>query len=302
MTTTIRLVRSDGAELVLGDGPDGRTTHWRLPVPDVEGMARLDASVSTSPNVLRDGSSVVSKRVEQAERTVRARYLGDDSQGARARAISFFDPRHSFAMHVTSMGRTVWCAGELDAFDCPFCHANMAPELTFTLLCPDPYWRDEDRNERPFGDAEGRMGWPYVSHMARDPGRPFDHPAGFVPGLLVYDGLNTVYNHGDVPTCYRVEIRAKGPVEEPCISKDGRFVRLCTTLAKGDVAVIDFEASPPEVTVNGEQAIHLASRDSSFTGMRMQVGPNRFAFSCADEAHRGLAEVRVLFDRKYLGV
>ena len=56
------------------------------------------------------------------------------------------------------------------------------------------------------------------------------------------------------------------------------------------------------VTVNGENAIQLADRSSSFTKMAMSVGKNEFRFSCDNPENRSLAKVTVEHYKKYLGV
>lgn len=297
MDVRIELRRSDGASLAMGDGTD-----WHLPVPDIEGMARLNLTLSTSPRVLADGSALVSKRVDEADRTVRAEYGGRDNAAARAQAVAFFNPKHSFEMHVEAMGRRRWCAGELEAFECPFQHERMATEFTFTLLCPDPFWRSEDRNEHPFGDASPMFGFPYVSHARETLPGDVRRPVGSLASKSVYDGVNTVWNSGDVAAPYLVRIDALGEIVNPCISKGGKRVCVQATLTAAQTLLIDFEGRMASVTVDGRNVIHRCTRDSSFTGMRMGTGPNPFAFSCDNPANRSLARVSVLFNKRYLGV
>lgn len=294
---TLRMVRSDGAELVLGDG-----SEWVLSMNDMGDWIPMDIRVDTSANVLTDGSTLVSKRVGEKDRTCRAVYWGTDRQSARANAIAFFNPKHSFEAHLTYFGRTRWCEGELIAFDCPISDERTPTQVTFTMLCTDPYLRSESHNEAAFGDAHPMFGWPFVSHtrMALPDGTK--HPVGFLFGKLIYDGENTVWNNGDVPTLYTVRIEAEADLVNPTITKDGRFVKMLDTLHAGDVVEIDFESTPPKMTKNGINAITLASRDSSFSDMQMQVGANVFAFSCDNAENRSLAKVQVLFYRKYLGV
>ncbi|RFT84675.1 phage distal tail protein [Adlercreutzia equolifaciens] len=296
---TMRVVRSDGAQMVF----DGASSGWGIEQGDSSEWATLDQTVKTSPNIIRDGVARVSKRLDDKDRTVTAYYFGSEPEAkVRARAISFFNPKYEFRVYKTYLGVTRWYEGDLLAFAIEDNAASIMPTIKFTILSMDVYYRDADRNERPFGSSTPRLGFPFVSHLASDKRRPRDHPAGFVVSELVYSGLNTVWNTGDVPCWYRVEIRAKGEIVNPKIDKDGKFVQLNTVLVEGDVAIIDFESSPPKVTVNGVNAIALASRDSKFTGMQMQVGKNKFRFDCDNQDSRALAEVRVLFHRLYLGV
>ena len=299
--TSLRLVRSDGREMSFGGSWSG---EWAVEWEGTSDLVTLPVSIETSANVLGDGSRLVSKRVGECDRTASVIYVGRrDPQSVRDEALSFFNPKHSFQLHVTHLGRTRWCEGELSDVECRLTPGRYPCRVTFTLLCLDPYMRSEDGNEAEFGDAKPMLGWPYVSHVREVGPSGERYPVGNPVGTLVYDGLNTVYNSGDVPTYYRVRIRAAGgDLVNPKVTKDGRFVRLLTTLKHDDVAEVDFESSPPKVTVNGRNAINLCSRDSNFTGMRMQVGANVFGFEIDNPGNRAFAHVQVLFTRKYLGV
>ena len=127
-------------------------------------------------------------------------------------------------------------------------------------------------------------------------------PVGFLASKLLYDGLNTVYNTGDVETYYAIRCECKGAVTNPTFYKDGRFVRMVGEYQDGDVIVIDFTKAPPSVTVNGVNQIQACSRDSNFTGMAMQVGANVFQYACDNEANRPFMDVQILFHKKYLGI
>ena len=288
------LERSDGVTFRI-DGESG----WMIPLDGLDGWAMLDLGVNTSPNVLTDGSALVSKRVNEKDRTARATYLGADNAAARAQAISFFNPKFTFKAHLTYKGRTRWCEGELIGFECPQRNVNLPTKLTFTLLCLDPYMKDEDGNESAFGDSVPMLGWPYAAYADEE---GLEYPPGLVAGVLVFDGLNSIVNGGDVTTAYKVRIEAQGKLVNPTITKDGRFVRMLLSLSAGDVLEIDFESAPPKVTKNGQNVIHYASRDSAFTKMAMQPGKNVFSFTVDNEENRSLAKVQVLFHEKFLGV
>ena len=297
-TTRIRVVRSDGEELVMGDG-----MPWVIPQGGLDGFAKLNLSVSTSQNVLTDGSSLVSKRVDETDREVKATYIGPDRPGARARAVAFFNPRFSFAMHATVGNRTRWCEGELSGFDCPARSPRLPVALTFTLTCLDPFWRSEDHNDFDFGDSRPYLGWPYVSHVRMVGPKGERHPVGNPVSVLIYDGKNTLVNTGDVEAPYAIQVRASGELVNPTITKDGKFIKVLVKMVSGDVLLIDYESRRlPQVTLNGRNVIQQCSRNSSFTGMMIQPGSNVFTFTIDNTSNRLLADVRVLYYKRYLGV
>lgn len=292
----LRIVRDDGAELRMSDR---QGQGWFLPSGSLDGFAELDLTVDSYKNVLTDGSSLVAKRAEAKDRTVDgARWIGPDADAARARAVSFFNPRHSFEAHLAYRGRTRWCVGELSGFRCEANNLNAPPELTFTLLCLDPHMRDERRHDEAFGDARGMFGFPYVSHT---PSRRW--AAGAPVAVKVFDGKNSVFNAGDLPCFYRIRCEFSGEVKNPVFVKDGRKVCVSDVFAAGDVLEVDFEAAPPRVLKNGADVIHRCTRDSNFTGMAMSPGANVFDYSCdAPEAARPYMRVVLSWHDRYLGI
>ena len=293
----MRVVRSDGQEMSFGDG-----TQWVLSINGMEDWIALDYDVTTSENVLSDGSCVVGKRVQEKDRTMEAVYWGRDRKGVRNEVIPFFNPKFSFKAYVTYFGRTRWCEGEQIGFDCPMVMENTPPKITWTLLCPDPYLRSEYGNENSLTDSAPMFGFPFVSHIRELLPDGTRYPEGFLASKTLFDGLNTIYNTGDVETYYKIRCECKGVVKNPKFTKDDKFVKLLGNFGDKDVIEIDFEAAPPRVTVNGENRIQDTSRDSNFIGMQMQVGENVFNYTCDNVANRPFMSVQINFWKKYLGV
>lgn len=298
-STLLRVVRSDGQEMSFSTGGGA---GWRIAYEGMQDWLELPIEITTSPNVLSDGSSVVGKRVSECERTASCFYSGGDLAGERLKVLSFFNPKRTYAAHVTYYGTTRWAPGELSAVECAITREGRALELVFTLLCPDPYMRSESGNESYLTDAAPMLGWPFVSHFRAPLPNGEKKPVGFLASKLIFDGENTIYNNGDVETTYTIRCECEGEIQNPTFTKDGRFVRMLGTYNAGDVIVIDFTAAPPSVTLNGNNAIQAASRDSNFTGMQMQTGANIFNYLCDNEANRPLMDVQILFHKKYLGI
>ena len=293
----MHIVRSDGRTLDLGDG-----TYWVLAMNKMDDWLDLDYTVNTSANVLTDGSSFLAERVEEKDRTISATYWGRDRKGVRDVIIPFFNPSYTYEAHLTYFGRTRWVEGRQIGFDMPITDERTPPTLTWTLLCMDPFMRSEDHNESSLTDAAPMFGFPYVSHVREALPDGSKKPVGFLASKMLYDGLNTIYNSGDVETYCRIVCTFDGPVKNPKFTKDGRFVQVLRAFKDGDELEIDFEAAPPRVLVNGINAIQLCSRDSNFTGMQIQVGPNVFQYEGSSAAERAYMHVQVLFYKRYLGV
>lgn len=299
-STSMRVVRSDGQEMTFEGNWQG---GWAISQDGLDGFLDLALTVTTSANVLTDGSSLVAKRVEECERTASVIYAGNgDPQAVRNQALSFFNPKFSFEAHVTHLGRTRWCEGQLVAVDVPLKKQGWPCQASFTLLCTDPWMKSEDGNENALTDDKPMFGFPYVCHF-REPmpdGRKY--PVGAPASVSLFDGLNTIYNSGDVECYYRIHCEFDGAVKNPTFTKDDKHVQVVTTFKDGDVLDIDFTAAPPTVEINGVNSIQMCSRDSNFVGMAMQVGANTFNYTCEDPDARPLMKVQILFHKNYLGV
>lgn len=296
----LRMVRDDGSEMVFhGEDHDG----WSIPSGGLQDFLSLPLDLQTSANVLTDGSTLVSKRVGECERDVSVVYDGNgDPRAVRDAALSFFNPKHSFEAHVEYLGVTRWCECELADVLFRINDESWPCVGDFTLLCLDPYMRSEDGNQNSLTDAAPMFGFPYVSHMREVLPDGSKKPVGSLASKLLYDGLNTVYNSGDVMTWYDIHCEFNGEVKNPKFSKDDKFVQVVYAFTDGDVLDIDFTQAPPSVTINGQNSIQRCSRDSNFTGMGMQVGANVFQYECENSENRPYMDVQIRFYKRYLGV
>lgn len=294
---TCRIERSDGEELTFGDG-----TYWVLRMNDMGDWLDLDYTVTTSANVLTDGSTLVAKRVEEKDRTVSATYWGSDRMGMRDAVIAFFNPKYSYRVYLTYAGRTRWCEGEQIGFDMPIVDERTPATLTFTILCPDPYMRGEDIHDESMTDASPMLTFPFECFMDPEPGEPQPEvPFGCVASFRVYDGLNTVYNPGGIPAPFRITAKMGAAVTNPTFHINDKFVKVIWQFDAGDELVIDFMAAPPTVTINGANEIQACTRDSVFVGMVLDLGANTFYYD-VETGDVNTMTVSIVYYERYMGV
>ena len=291
----LRIVRDDGREFVI-DGGD-----WLIESDGLEGWAELPHEVSTVDNAGYDGARVTSARVGAAERTVTAvTRVGADQPRLRAGAVSFFNPKHEFDAHLTYQGRTRWCHGVQSGFSCPTGNVFQRVEVTWTLLCPDPFLLSEDDFGEDIAEVRGRFGFPFRSAASVAAGAYGKVKRGFIASQRLWSPQVTVLNGGDVETWCRAVMVASGDVVNPSLHQGSDYVRLVDTLHAGDVLEIDFTGRPPRVLKNGASAMHLCDRTSSFTGMSMAPGDTTFSYS-ADSGEQ-LLSVTIYYNERYLGI
>lgn len=133
-TTALTVVRSDGAQM---DFTTGGGEGWRIAYEGLKDWLDLPIQITTSPNVLTNGSSVVGKRIDECERTAVCIYGSQGSlKAARNEALTFFNPTFTFSAYVTYYGVTRWAPGELSAVSCEITREGRALELTFFALVP----------------------------------------------------------------------------------------------------------------------------------------------------------------------
>lgn len=290
----LRIVRSDGQEISCS----GLVTRgWMVADEGLSDFLDLPISVETSANVLTDGSTLVSKRVDEAERTASILYVGPgDPREVRNQALAFFNPKYSFACHVTHMGETRWCEGELIERKAEILPDSYPCQVTFTILCLDPYMRGEDEHDESMQDAMAMFTFPFQSFVPNQ-----TIPSGCVASFRVYDGLNTVYNNGGVASPFTIRAEFAEQVVTPTFHINDGFVQVVTTFDAGDVLVIDFAAAPPTVTINGANAINKCSRDSTFVGQVLEVGANTFWYE-AETGDINTMTVSIQHYDRYMGV
>lgn len=290
-----RVVRSDGQEMTFGDG------DWRIPNDGLENWANLPYNVSSVEIPSYDGALITSKRVSSIDRTVTAECcVMERFSDYRAKAIQFFNPDFTFDIHLTYMGRTRWCTGELIGFKASENNVHQKPKITFTILCPNPFLFSEGDFGKDIAAIAGKFGFPFMSFLPKSAGSVEGTNVGFITSHHVFDKDVEMSNDGDVPSGMKVYIRAKGDVINPMVRVGEGYVRMLVSMRQGDEILLDATSRPPIVTLNGQNAMHLVDRNSSILNMVIAVGETTIEYD-ADDGDQSMS-VAVFFNKQYLGV
>lgn len=290
-----RVVRSDGKEMTFGDG------DWRIPNDGLENWTSLPLDVSITEIPSYDGGLVTSKRVSSQDRSITAE-LQDASKykAYRALAISFFNSKYTFEVHLTYMGRTRWTKGELYGFKASEGNISKKPSITFTILCPNPYLLSEEDFGKDIAEVVGKFGFPFMSFLPQSDGSAEGTNTGFITSLHTFDQEVEIINDGDVASGMRVIIKAKNSVKNPMVKIGEGYVKLITTMEQGDTIELNASSRPPTVTFNGENAMQLVDRNSSILNMMIEVGQTTIEYD-ADDGEQYMS-VSVFYNKQYLGV
>lgn len=289
-----RIVRSDGQEFIIGDG------DWRIPNDGLQNWANLPYNVYSAEIPASDGAIVTSKRVSSIDRTITAICNSKDAERLRARAIKFFNPKYSYEVHMTYMGRTRWCSGEQIGFMASEGNIYRKPSITWTILCSNPYLQSEGDFGKDIAEVQGMFAFPWVSFLPVEFGSVAGTNEYAVASVHTFSQSIDVTNDGDVASGMRIVIRATGEVTNPSIRLGDGYVRILTKMHQGDVIRLDVVSRPPIVTFNGENAMHLIDRESSILNLRIEVGDTTLEYD-ADDGYQNMS-VSVYWNKQYLGV
>lgn len=291
----MRIVRSDGQELYLGDG------DWRIPKSGLSNWANLPYDVTSQEVPSYDGSVITSKRVAAVDRSVSAIAENWRNNAAlRAEVISFFNPKYSYNAHLTYQGRTRWCHGEQIGFKCSEGNIYEPVELTWTILCANPYLQSESNFGKDVAEVAPRLGFPFMSFLPVSQGSAEGCNVGFVASKRLFERSVKIENDGDVESGMRIKIRTSNMVVNPLVRIGDNYVRALVTMKENDVLDMDLTNKPPKVTFNGQNAMHLIDRNSSILSMYISPGDTVIEYD-ADDGEQYMS-VTVYYNKQYLGI
>lgn len=284
---------SDGARYQLGD---------RLIETDIEGAGSVIIETFTAPRGIGHGDIITGSRIAARELLIRSETLSSDDGTARREIDYFFRVNQDYRIEISYKGTTRWIIGRLTVIDMPVINIYAPQVVELQFICANPLFRGMDTFNKNIANITPMWGWPIYSPEETykpDQGNP-DWPYGlFVTGWNitgVYDFTKNVFatNDGEFPSPPRINVLAISQVENFQISKGNEeFLRVNTTMAQGDIMIIDFGAET--VTLNGNNIISLVDKDSIF--WQIDVGGSNISYT-ADVGENSL-EVSVYYEQLY---
>jgi len=261
-------------------------------VTELEGVDAPKVEIFTEKKAVGDGDVVTGKRVASRNIQIKAasRILELNEQ-MRSLASAFFNPSYTFDVEIIygSFSRTGRNC-ELKALALPTANLYKRFEITMTMFAPNGYLESGGLFGRDIASVTARLGWPWVSVAG----------VGFLYSKFNFAKTIEVNNDGEAPTFIRAVFTVKGTdtVENPKLFKDDAYIRILTALNPGDEMEIDTENRI--VRINGENALHLVDKMSSWQGMRMDAGMNTFGFDA--DTHDNQLSVRIYYAKRYYGM
>lgn len=290
-----RFVRSDGQEMTFGDG------QWRIPSDGLENWANLPIQVSSVEMPSYDGAFVTNKRVNSIDRSIRAVLSApSENETVRPQVISFFNPKYSFDVYATYMGRERWCHGELAGFKASEGNIYVGIQIDVTILCPNPYLQSVEDFGKDIAKVTPMFGFPFMS--LKEPQGVYE--AGFIVGKREFAKTIQMYNDGDVASGVKITMTFDDRTQNPWVRINGNKVTFENAVYHEQSILFDTTSLPPTVTSFGDgwsqNDMHELSKDSNLLGLKLEPGDNEIEYG-AEEGEQNM-HVNVVFTKQYLGI
>lgn len=279
-------------EITIGDETIviSKTSVYRLLQGGVSGIEAAEFEAMFTDYAAMDGGYYEGIKVKP--RPISIRFAVDDknqTERLRKKLISFFSPRAPGTLVVDRGDRRRKIGFRL-ANTPEFVQDNIIEDrlhVTVDMLCPDPYFEDEEATTYRFRQATGLLTFPFNSVGG----------VGITSGALVTSDTMTLVNSGDVPVGIVCDILAAGgSVTNPRISMNGEYVRAITVLGLNSTLKIDTNKGRKNLYVNGESRF-IFDRKSIF--FQLPAGESTIVVSA--DAGISDAEASFTYAFKYLG-
>lgn len=281
---TFRLVL-DGLSLLINNDGDYRLLSY-------DGIEATDYDVLLADNANLDGGYVQAERIKA--RPISIEFMITDMARAemlRASLIKFLKPKVVGTLYVTRTGVTRRISFKL-ATRPEFTqkYLNVDPiRISINLICPDPYFFDEDDTKVNFFTSRPRINFP----MTFFPG------GGLTTGLIHISDNTTIINGGDADIGIICDITALGgAVTNPKITIDGiKYVKAIVALDEGSKLQINTRPGEKNILIDGE-SVFLYDKASVF----FAVAPGEHTVTISADAGVAYAKAQYTYALKYLGV
>lgn len=282
---SIRIVRSDKREFTLNN------SHWKIPSDGLDGFGSFTNEISTIDDAIGDGGIISSHRLAPKDRTIIAKSRNPSlSAVLRDEATAFFNPKMTYKIYLTYMGRTRWAEGHLQRFDLPTGNIHQTMTLTVTFLFADPYLKSYEDFGKEITSIVGTSGFPYL--CTKEQGLP--------TGVFNFSDAINLSNDGDVEAYCKIVLTATGTVTNPKIIINGHYVRVIDIMQKYDVIIMDFAVNPPTVKKNGVNYIGHCDRTSEFDQMGLIIGNSILQYDADNGSD--MLEISVYYNKLYTAI
>jgi len=257
----------------------------------LEGTGCAGSDIQTSKSPYQDGIDVLDVILKERTISIKGTILGEDMTdlfSKRQLLSRIFNPKLKKASlkYVNDFGeKCIECYSE----DAPVFGENYATlqEFLITLLCPSPFWLDENFTKEEIITWVGGASF------------PISFPVKFANKG---ETKKNIINIGDVET--PVEITFKGPAINPCVTNllTGEYIKVKRSLSSDDILIINTEFGNKKVEIQDKNGVRINAFnwiDLNSTFFNLQVGDNTIQYT-SDGADP--ASVVIKYYNRYVGL
>lgn len=255
-----------------------------LIITDFSLLSGLPVTISTSQSISQIGGTVESQLIDPRSSTVKGFIRGNGVEGKR-RLLSVIRPLEKAKILVNGQYSMDVYVSDTPAVE----RENMFPQFEFGVTAPYPFWQSTSETVTPMAGITGMFQFPWN----------LTQPYKF--GELLSSYFTSVYNAGQVPTGFDLEISASGPAKNPVFEEinTGDMLKLNKALETGERVTVSIKNDGLTAISNIDGDIEgLIDIDSTLFSLR--AGDNVIRYD-ADSGRENLS-VSIRFSNKYAGV
>lgn len=255
-----------------------------LIITDFSLLSGLPVTISTSQSISQIGGTVESQLIDPRSSTIKGFIRGNGVEGKR-RLLSVIRPLEKAKILVNGQYSMDVYVSDTPAVE----RENMFPQFEFGVTAPYPFWQSTAETAVPMAGIAGRFQFPWN----------LTQPYKF--GDLISSYFTSIYNAGQVPTGFELEIYASGAAENPRFEdiETGDMLKINKSLDAGERITISTTNDGLTAISNVAGDIEgLIDIDSTLFSLRS--GDNVIRYD-ADSGRENLT-VSIRFSNKYAGV
>lgn len=291
---SIDLILTSGKEKDKRSIEISKSSKYKL--TSIEGIESSDIDLNLTDNSQYDGKVVNSKRISGRTIDIAAEYVGGEFQKVREDLISFFNPKNTGCLKVVLVEDDKKIIREInyEVENFKIVQDNIYSPLGFkvSIICPDPFFKDEYATEKIIAVWEGGVKFPFKLDIKFKQKTEDEEKKG---AILKVNG------HIDTP----VEIEFEGPAKNPCITNvtTKEFIRVKRDIQEGEILYINTVYGNKKVRIRGKEEDKNAFNyiDLKSTFFSLKPGENKIMYSNEDVK---LTEqnVKIRYKNNYLGI
>ena len=273
-----------------GDSISMTDTANRYMTSKIEGLNPPTSIISTSNYAGMNGSYLNNAFIDKRNVVIHFEMRGINIEQRRHELYRIVKTSRYLKIYYRTANISVYTEGYVET-----CEMNNFEQLTsgqISVICPDIYWYSTESQYAYYSKESGAFTFPF---SIDEKGVPLGYYSDTSSIMIVNDGDETGFT---------IQLEALEEVKNPCIycNEDNSYLRINTTMQKGDVIIISTKIGKRTVVLNryGEESNIINLLSSGSTWFTLKAGKNNYTVT----AQYGLQnqKVKMIHTNAYLGV